>query len=285
MLKSNLINTENLGSIEDMQSQQAKQILSAAVDIKEGFQSWRIWLLLSWQDIRLRYRRSTLGPFWLTLSMGITIFTMSLLYSKLFDINLAEYCPSLASGMLVWGLISTSLTEGTNIFIGSENFLKQMRQAYSTFILRTVARNFIIFLHNLIIMVPIIIFFQIKVNYHTLWVFVGLLLILINAASFGAILAVFGTRFRDIAQLINSLIQVVFFLTPIMWSPATLPEQYRYVVDLNPFAQFIEMVRNPLMGIPPSSYALIATLLITCVGLVCAYLIFAKFRSRITYWL
>lgn len=257
----------------------------ALADITEGLANWRIWLLLSWQDIRLRYRRSTLGPFWITLSMGITIFTTGFLYGKLFNVDLHQYYPFFAIGMLVWGLISTSIIEGTTIFVTSENFLKQMKQPYSTFIFRVVSRNVIIFMHNILIVIPLVIFLHIPWNIMTLFSLVGLFLIIINAISFGIILAICGTRFRDITQVINSLIQVVFFMTPIMWSPAILPERYHFAVDFNPVAQFIELVRNPLMGTMPSSYAVMSSLLITVFSLIIAFLIFARFRARIAYWL
>ena len=75
-------------------------------DIADGLKSWRIWLLLAWHAVKLRYRRSTLGPFWITISMAITIYTMGILYGHLFKINLAVYYPFLATGILGWNLIS-----------------------------------------------------------------------------------------------------------------------------------------------------------------------------------
>src|SRR6185312_432098 len=113
----------------------------ALTDIKDGLMNWHIWFLLSWQDIKLRYRRSTLGPLWITLSMAVTIYTMGLLYSHLFKMDLTTYYPFLATGMLTWSLISTLLNEGTSIFVESEHFIKQMKQPYITFILRVTARN------------------------------------------------------------------------------------------------------------------------------------------------
>lgn len=257
----------------------------ALADIWAGLQNWRIWLLLAWQDIRLRYRRSTLGPFWITLSMAVTIYTTGFLYGKLFNINLAEYYPFFASGMLTWSLISISLTEGTSIFVDSESFLKQMKQPYSTFIFRVVARNTIIFLHNSIIFLPIALIYHLPVGWVTWLSLLGIFLIILNAASFGMVLALCGTRFRDITQLVSSLIQVIFFLTPIMWSPAILPERYHFAVNWNPVAQFIEMVRNPLLGLPPSMYAVMVTGAISMIGLAFSFLVFARFRDRITYWL
>ncbi len=257
----------------------------ALADIKNSFCNWRIWLLLSWQDIRMRYRRSTLGPFWITLSMAITIYTMGLLYGHLFKMELSTYYPYLAASMLSWSLIASLLTDGSGIFVESEHFLKQMKLPYLTFILRTVTRNFIIFFHNIFVIIPIVIFFHVKINAFTLLFVVGLFIIWLNAVAYSTILAILGTRFRDITQLINSLIQVIFFLTPVMWSPSILPEKYQYLININPFAQFLALLRNPLLGISPPLYAIIVTLIITLAGILLSFLIFTRYRARITYWL
>jgi ABC-type polysaccharide/polyol phosphate export permease len=254
-------------------------------DVTEGLKSWRIWLLLAWHELKLRYRRSTLGPFWLTLSMAITIYTIGLLYGHLFKIDLAIYYPFLATGILGWNLISLTVNDATMTFVVADQFIKQMKQPYSFFIFQMVTRNFIIFFHNLLVLVPIIFFFHFNINLNTLFIFVSLLILWINAVSYSAILALFGTRFRDIPILVASLIQVVFFLTPIMWSPSILPLRYHYIIYLNPFAQFMELFRNPLLGAMPSNYTLVTTIGLTLLGIFSAFIIFSRYRARIAYWL
>lgn len=261
------------------------RMMLALSDIKEGAKKWRIWLLLAWQDIRLRYRRSFLGPFWITLSMAITIGMTGMLYGVLLNFRMAEYFPYFASGMLIWNLISILIMEGSNIFAESEHFLKQMKLPYSVFVYRFVARNFIIFLHNIVIFIPIMFLFHIKPTFYTLLVFPGLFLIIWNAIALGFILAIFGTRFRDITQVVNSLIQVIFFLTPIIWVPNMLPAKFQFAVKLNPIAQFLEMVRNPLLGLAPSFHAIWVTLTLSILSAVFAFIFFMRFRARISYWL
>ena len=254
-------------------------------DIYDGFKQWRIWLLLAWQDIKLRYRRSTLGPFWITLSMAVTIYTMGLLYGRLFKMDLAQYYPFLATGILSWSLISSLLTEGTSIFVDSEQFIKQMKQPYSVFVFKTVTKCFIIFLHHILVLVPIILFFNVKVNFYSLFALWSLIVIWLNGISYGVILAILGTRFRDIVQLISSLVQVIFFLTPIIWSPSVLPERYQYIVNLNPFAQFMELLRSPLLGTLPSNYTIFFITIVTLLGFFVSFIIFSRYRVRIAYWL
>ncbi len=254
-------------------------------DIADGLKSWRIWVLLAWHEVKLRYRRSTLGPFWITISMAITIYTMGILYGHLFKMDLAVYYPFLATGILGWNLISLIVNDATITYVNADQFIKQMKQPYSFFMFQSVTRNFIIFFHNIVVLAPLILFFHLKINANTLFIFVSLVILWINAVSYSTILALLGTRFRDIPILVASLIQVVFFLTPIMWSPTILPLRYHYVIDLNPFAQFMELFRNPLLGTMPSSYALVTTFGLTILGVFSAFIIFSRYRARIAYWL
>ncbi len=259
----------------------------AMQDFTQGITQWRIWLLLAYQDIKLRYRRSVLGPFWITLSMAITVYSMGFLYAHLFKTDMRQYYPFLVAGMLAWSLISVVITELTETFISSDSLIKQIKLPYSAYIHRVAARNIIIFFHNLIVMIPVLVIFHetIKVNFYTLLLIPNLMLIYINIFSFGMILAIIGARYRDISQIIKSLIQVAFFVTPVMWNPAVLPPQYQQFIPLNPFYIFVELLRAPLTGTPNSLPIIAIALLITGIGICTSALLFTRYRARIIYWL
>jgi len=254
-------------------------------DIIMSLFSWRIWLLLGWQDIQVQYRRSSLGPFWITLSMAIRIYTMGFLYAHLFKMRLNSYFPFLAASMLTWSLISMMLIDLSDAFNKSFAFLKQMKISYTIFILRVVWRNFIVFLHNIIVIIPLIFIYHMKINVNSLWILPALVLLGINACCFGMLLSVIGSRYRDFSQMVKSLIQVAFFLTPVMWDPSTLPAKYQILVEVNPFAQFVELLREPLMGVAPSEYCVLFVLTVTLLGAAAAFYVFSKYRSRIIFWL
>ena len=260
-------------------------IKSGWQDIQLGFSQWRMCLLLAWKDIRLRYRRSQLGPFWITLSMGITIYSMGFLYGNLFNVKLAHYFPLLAAGMLTWALISSLILESTGAFVEADSYLKQMKLPFSTFILRILARNFIIFFHNIIVIVPIILYFHLPVNRHILLILPGLFIIALNAYCYGMLFAMVGTRYRDVTQIIASIVQVSFFLTPVMWDPTTLSPSHQFIVKYNPFAHFIALIREPLLGRVPSDLTYWATLGLAGFGFLLVFLLFSMNRKRIIYWL
>lgn len=266
---------------------QVSQKQLAWQDAKDGLVKWRIWFLLAYQDIKLRYRRSTLGPFWITLSMAITAYTMGYLYGHLFRVGLSTYYPFLVAGMIGWSLISSMLVDLTDTFMISENLIKQIKLPYTLYIHRIIARNIIIFFHNMLVMVPIFVIFHesAKINFNTLLLLPGLLLIYINAALYGLIIAMIGSRYRDISQIIKSLVSIIFFVTPVMWSPAVLPEHTRHLMYANPFYSFLELIRAPLIGTTPNILNVGVALITTVIGYVICAKLFVRYRSRIIYWL
>ena len=254
-------------------------------DLIQGIKSWRLWLLLGWQDIRLRYRRSYLGPWWITISMFVTIVSLGFLYSNLFKLPINDFLPFLAIGMVVWTLIVTLITEGAATFVESASYLKQISLPYSVFILRTLTRNILIFFHNIIPVILVLLFFGTPITWALSSLIMGLAIILFNGFCFGWILAVLGARFRDIMPIIASVMQIAFFLTPIIWAPKILPEKYQYLVNYNPFAQFIELIRQPLMGNWPTANTFIVVAIVSVIGVCIMLWLMQRTRRRIIYWL
>lgn len=255
-------------------------------DIKQSMREWRAWMMLSYQDIKLRYRRSVIGPFWITLSMAITVYTMGYLYSHLFKTNMEIYFPFLVSGMLSWALLSSTIIDLVDTFVTYEGMIKQIKLPYTLYIQRVVMRNIFIFFHNLLVIVPVLaIFHQVaKVNFNTLLLIPGLLLFYINAITYGLILAMIGTRYRDISQMVKSVIQIVFFVTPIMWQPQALPADKQFLVNANPIYAFIQLIRPPMIGQAPQLFEVYMALGFTALGIAICFTMFTRYRARIVYW-
>ncbi len=267
--------------------QTPSQNILALRDIREGLSRWSTWLMLAYCDITMRYRRSVLGPFWITLSMAITVYSMGYLYSRLFHIELQVYYPLLVSGMLTWSLIASIVTETTEGFITASSLINQLKLPYTLHIHRIVTRNIIIFFHNTLVMIPVLLLFHeyASINLNTLLLLPGLAILYVNSVIYGLILAMLGGRYRDITQVIKSLVQVVFFVTPVMWSADILPAKERIFVELNPFYAFLEVVRQPLLGRLPTLGNVGMTLIVTLLGAAVSFKMFARYRARIVYWL
>jgi len=251
-------------------------------DVSSGLSRWQLWTRLGWNDILKRYRRSVLGPFWLTASNGIMVLALGLLYANLFKTPIDDFLPFLCVGLLVWNLISGFLTEGGSLFSGAESFIRQVRLPYSVYVFQAAWSKLIIFVHNLVIYFAVLVYFRIWPGADALLSIPGLLVILVNGSLSTLAIGIVSARFRDIPQVINSIVQILFFITPIMWKPELLG--HHWVLELNPFYHVIEIVRRPLLGMAPTMQNYGVALLTTLVNLAISGTIFVRFRSRIAYW-
>ena len=255
----------------------------AVRDIAEGARAIRLWGLLGWQDVRHHYRRSVLGPFWFTISMGTLVGALGVLYAGLFKAEIADYLPFIATGFIVWGLVSGLINEGCSAFIGAERVIKQVGLPLSIHVYRLVWRNFIVLAHNALIFVVVAVLFSVQPGWAGLAALPGLALLGLNGVWVGLLLGLLCARFRDVPQIVGSIVQIAFFLTPIIWKPELLSER-ALVVDLNPFYHLLELVRAPLLGQAPRPVSWFVALGITLGGWALALAAYRHYRWRISYW-
>jgi ABC-type polysaccharide/polyol phosphate export permease len=266
-----------------MTAQPTSKYAKAWRDLSDGAASVHIWLMLAWQEVRQRYRRSVLGPFWLTISMGALIGAMGPLYGKLFGQEMTSYFPYLAIGFVVWALIASLINEGCNAFIASEGLIKQTRMPLSVHAMRVVCRNLIVSAHHFLIVIVVLAFFPPKLLSGLVLVPLGILAIAFNGIWTGMLLGLLCARFRDIPLIVQSLVQVAFFLTPVLWHPGSLG-RFGWFAEWNPFYHFIEIVRAPLMGLPTPVVSWLAVLFVSASGSAVAFAFFVRYRARIAYW-
>jgi ABC-type polysaccharide/polyol phosphate export permease len=262
------------------------QRLSAALeDLARGLVEWRVWWILAFNDIRQRYRRSTLGPFWLTISTGVMIAGIGVIYPYLFDQPIQDYVPFLGVGLVVWNLISGLINDLANSFISADTHLRSYPTPLSVVIYRTIARNLLISAHTFIIVPVLLLLFDIPVTWTALLALPAIGLIGFNSVWIGMLVGPLSARFRDLPQIIASVVQLAFFVTPIFFRAAQLQDRLWIVTDLNPFASFVEIVRGPLLGHLPASHHYLMVALCTLIGWTVAIPFYARFRGRVVYWL
>lgn len=253
-------------------------------DLLVGMKSVRVWGTLGWHDIRQRYRRSVIGPFWFTLSTAIMVVVLGALYSTLLHQEIKNYLPYLAVGLVVWQYLSSVANEGCNAFIGSAYLIKQIRIPLTVHVCRIAWRNFVILLHSFPVVVLLLIAFGRWPSWEFLLLPVGLGLLFLHGVWLGVSLGVLCARFRDIPPIVTNLIQVVFFFTPVMWSPEILKDR-GWVAEYNPLYHLIETVRAPVTGRPIhwESWAWSIGLLV--VGFAFSQYLMRRCRDRVPYWL
>lgn len=246
--------------------------------------AFRIWNLLALQDIRQRYRRSVIGPFWMTLSMLVSIVALAVVYTKIFKTPIDEYLPFLTVGFIVWNFISALVMESCTVFIGAEGIIKQINIPFGVHVMRMVWRNLITLAHHSVVVVLVLIYSGVAPTFRLLYLPFSLLLVTIAGVFSGYLLGALCTRFRDIPLIVASLMQVAFYVTPVIWYSSLL-KGHEWLLVMNPFFHFLEMLRAPLLGTPLEHHSLIIGTVITLALAVASMLFMYRFKKRIAYWL
>jgi ABC-type polysaccharide/polyol phosphate export permease len=239
---------------------------------------------LAWHDVVSRYRGSILGPFWITLSMGLMVLGIGLVYANLFGLALGEFLPLVALGIVFFGAISSMVVEGCDTFVNAAGMLSQTSLPMLTFVWRTVFRNLINLAHHVVIVAGVLIVYGYWRHVDLPVALLGLIFLVANAAWLSLLVGIASARFRDIPQVVISVMQFAMFVTPVFW-PAKRLGAHRAVLDFNPFYHMLEGVRAPLMGeqAAPHTYLFLAGMAL--VGWAVTFAIFARTRRRIVHYL
>ena len=219
-------------------------------DLVEGMSKSWMWSAMAMQDIRMRYRGSLLGPFWLTISMVIMIAAMGVIYARLFNMEITRYLPFLTVGLVIWNFVSTVIIEGCQTFLSAQNVITQVRMPFSVHAWRTVYRNLIVLAHNTVIVPLVLIIFHVPVGWTVIFIVPALVILTINGLWISILLGMISARYRDVPPIVMSFVQVIFFITPIFWPPEALGI-WMQALPLNPLFAAVDVVRAPLLGAAP----------------------------------
>lgn len=246
----------------------------------------RRWWSLAWADTRFRYRRTTLGPFWIALSMAATVFSVGLVFGTLFGNDLARYLPYFALGLIVWTFISQCILEGSLVYVQSAGYIKSTALPLPLHVYRLLGRQLIQLGHNAILPVGLWLMFRWHIDAGALLALLG---VAIGAvALFGAMLAlsIVCTRYRDLHQIVAAIMSLLFLLTPIIWMPGSVRSPgLDLVVQANPLHYLVEIVRQPLLGAAPDLSVWLTATAIALASLLAGVAFHARFRHRVVYWL
>ncbi|MBB2174791.1 ABC transporter permease [Gluconacetobacter johannae] len=261
-----------------------RPVVAALRDIGAGLAMWRLALSLGWLDIRLRYRGSALGPFWLTLSSAVMIGAMGVIYGRLFHMDLRGYLPYLALSMILWQVgVGAVLAEACTCFTDAERTIRSVRLPFFLQAMRLMVRNAIVFGHNIVVPLGVFLLFGIWHGAAMLLAAPGVALWLVDGLASALLLGSICARFRDIPPIVGSVVQVAFYVTPVMWSASQLKGR-DWWFELNPFYPLLEVVRGPLLGQVPApriwAEAGVSSALLCLVALY----VFSRSRSQLAFW-
>jgi ABC-type polysaccharide/polyol phosphate export permease len=258
---------------------------SAWRDVVDGYSYRDYWWTLAWNDIRSRYRRSKIGQFWITLSVALFVIGIGTVYAGIFGMSISDYLPRLTVSYIVWVFISSVITGGCSTFIAATATMQQRLFPVSVHAYRLIARELLIFGHNAIVIVGVWIAFGIGLTPAAILAIPGMAINAYIGFWLAIMLGIVSVRYRDIPPIVQSLVTILFFVTPVLWTSDRLGGRAELIVALNPFAYMIAIVRDPLLGTAPSvaTWAVVLGLATaaTAVGLYAMSLT----RHRLAYWL
>lgn len=265
-----------LDTVELMQAELA--------DMMAVYKRRQIWLLMGWQDISIRYRRSMLGPFWISLTMAVFVLSLAYIYSEIFNQPFKDYLGYLACGLLAWNFLSAMISEATTIVTDGEAHLRNIPLPVSILAARMVYRNLVIFAHNLLAILIVLMVFGVSFGWTLLVVPLSVGLYALFGLFAGIVLGPICARFRDVPQVITNVVQILFFVTPIIWMQSAAPGR-PIIVDANPFNDLVMLIREPLQGrLPTLRHVLVATGMVAAMG-VAAMATLSFVRKRLYLWL
>ena len=261
----------------------ARQV-QAIQDVAEGTRLWRLAFTLGWLDIRLRYRGSVLGPLWLTLSTAVMVAALGVLYSTLFKMDLHDYLPFLALSLVLWNFLSAVVSDACLSFTQAEGMIRSVRMPFTLHAVRTVVRNVLVLAHNVIVIVGVWAIFDVWPGWDAALAAPGVLLWLVDAFAACLLLGAFCARFRDIPPIVGSIMQIAFFVSPIIWKPELLTGESLRWLPANPFFSLLEIVRAPLLREAPAAITWVAALGYSAALCLVAWMVFARVRGRLAFW-
>ncbi|MFC3078555.1 ABC transporter permease [Phenylobacterium terrae] len=256
----------------------------AAADLNGSLKRLGLAWSLARHDVVARYRGSILGPFWITLSMGLMVLGIGFLYASLFRQPIDQFLPFVALGLVFFQTMSGIITEGCDTFVLARGMLSQTAIPMFTFVWRTIFRNAINLAHHLVIVAAVLAYFGAWRGMNLPLAALGALLLLLNAGWLSMVAGIVSARFRDIPPVVASIMQFAIFMTPVFWLPTVFPERHA-VLLFNPFAHMLQAVRGPLLGEAVPGITWVVLVVMALVGWAGAFFLFSRTRRRIVHYL
>lgn len=253
-------------------------------DLKETIDQLPLIFHMAYSDTKARYKRSMLGPLWLTLGAAIGVVGLGIVWSSLLNQPRSSLIPSLTIGLLLWQFMSACVTESTSVFVRQSQVIRNLRLPYLIYSFQLIVKQLITLAHNSIIIIIVFIIYPPSFSPVILASIPGLILLLLNVMWISVLFGMIGARFRDVEQIIQALMPIVFFLTPVIYKAGHAGIN-QFIIWLNPFTYFITLVRDPLFGIMPDSFVFIVNAGIALGGWLVTIIVFEKYSSRIAFWI
>lgn len=252
---------------------------------------WRcryFWMSLVKMDLRTRYRRSVLGIGWSLLHPIAMSAVLCTVFHKLFHLDMREFAPFLLSGLTFWNYFTGTITQGCDCFFQGETYIRQHPAPVAIYPLRTVLGTAVHF--GLALTVVLLLTWCLR-GFDNLAALVSLVpalaMLLVLGWSLAVLAGFANVLFPDMKHLLEIGLQILFYATPVMIPPGILRDRgLGWLVDYNPVAVLLELVRRPILeGQIPSAASFGVAALVASAALVAAVLTLARLQRRLIFYL
>jgi lipopolysaccharide transport system permease protein len=255
--------------------------------LRDIWQCRYFWLTLVHIDLRIRYQGSGLGLGWSLARPLAMSAILCVVFHRVFSADIGEYGPYLLTGFACWNYLSSVLQEGCTSLLRAEAYIRQHRAPLAIYPLRTALGAGVHFVLALAITLGLVVWIRgLGHSVHLLGLVPGLVLLFLFGWSCAAITGLVNVHFRDTQHLCDVALQMLFYLTPVMYPGEMLQQRgLGWLVAFNPLASFLDLVRAPILdGRWPSATSLgAASLTVGVVGAV-AVLMLLRLQRRIVFY-
>ena len=225
---------------------------------------WRyrdLFYVLSWRDIKVRYKQTTLGIAWAILRPLLTMLIFTFVFGRVANMEMKSTVPYaliVFAGLLPWQFFSNALTESSNSLTGNANLITKIYFPRLIIPASSVITSFIDFFISFVILLVLFVIYQYTPPLRILWMPVLWILVFIASFGPGLYLTALNVKYRDFRYIIPFIVQFGLFISPVGYSSTQIPEQWKAVYALNPMTGVIDAFRwcivddapNPLLDYP-----------------------------------
>lgn len=258
-------------------------VAGALGDLRRGIKLWPFYSRLGLDDIRQRYVRTAIGPFWMIINSSVWILVLAMISASLFKQDLSKTFPFVAAGMYGWLFISACLSESCYTFLNHSWLLTTSALPVSFHLYRHLVRISVTFLHYIPMLLCILMICGVWPSLMTLWLIPVVLSFIVLALWLGVVLGILTMRYRDVPHMVTTVASILPIVSPIAWSRDLL-QQYLWLADFNPIYHFVEVLRAAALGTAVPWTSWIAVMAVNACGLCIAFVLYVKQRTRLVMW-
>lgn len=215
---------------------------------------WRyrdLFYILSWRDIKVRYKQTVVGVLWSVLRPLLTMIIFTFVFSNIAKLpaeGSAPYAIMVYAAMLPWQFFSNALSEASNSLVGNANLISKVYFPRLIIPTASVITSFVDFLISFVILVGLMIYYMYAPSWNILLLPVFLVIAFLASMGLGLYLTALNVKYRDFRYIVPFLVQFGLYISPVGFSSSVVPDQWRLLYSLNPMVGVIDGFRWCILG-------------------------------------